>query len=139
MGGEPSHRANRKSAWQISRATRNLAGDSAFTPSNGIALMDKLQFILPIRIVTEWAAPVKEVYSVEEALAFLDNYPKGRKSPLYQRAVSSCFAASAGEDSADNARKAFVAFSRMMGILAKDSVGPAWSDRSDDSFKPLVN
>jgi hypothetical protein len=101
--------------------------------------MDKLQFILPIRIVTEWGAPVTEIYSVEEALTFLDNYPKGRESPVYQRALNSCFAAGAGEDSADNARKALVAFSRMMGILAKDSAGPAWSDRSDDSFKPLVN
>jgi hypothetical protein len=64
---------------------------------------------------------------------------KGRESPVYLRAVNSCFAANAGEDPADNARKAFVAFSRMMGILAKDSAGPAWSDRLDNSFKPLVN
>jgi hypothetical protein len=101
--------------------------------------VDKRQFILPVRIVTEWRAPVTEIYSVEEALAFLDNFPKGRESPVYQRAVKSCFAASAGEDSADNARKAFVAFARMAGILAKDSAGPAWSDHPDDSFKPLVN
>ncbi|EHK53354.1 DUF982 domain-containing protein [Allomesorhizobium alhagi] len=70
---------------------RNLGRIPRLAKSNGIALMDKLQFILPIRIVTEWAAPVKEIYSVEEALAFLDNYPKGRESPVYQRAVNSCF------------------------------------------------
>jgi hypothetical protein len=77
--------------------------------------------------------------SVEEALAFLENYPKGRESPIYQRAVNSCFAASAGEDSADNTRKAFVTFSRMVGLLAKDSACPAWSDRPDHYLKPLVS
>jgi hypothetical protein len=66
--------------------------------------MDKLQFILPIRNVTEWAAPVKEIYSVEEALAFLDNYPKGRESTVYQRAV-------------EFARQAIVEAAREAGIL----------------------
>ncbi|RWB83425.1 hypothetical protein [Mesorhizobium sp.] len=42
---------------------------------------------------------------------------------------------SAGEDSADNARKPFVAFSKKFGILATDSAGPAWSDHPDDFFQ----
>ncbi|RWK82690.1 MAG: hypothetical protein EOR51_11145 [Mesorhizobium sp.] len=39
------------------------------------------------------------------------------------------------EDSADNARKPFVAFSKKFGILATDSAGPAWSDNPDDFFQ----
>ena len=87
--------------------------------------MDKLQFIMPVRIVTEAGRPVTEIYSVEEALTFLQNWPGASESPIYQRALNSCFGATIDQESADDARKALMALARISGILARDMSVPA--------------
>jgi hypothetical protein len=52
--------------------------------------------------------------------------------------VNSCFAATAGEGSAEKARKAFIAFWRKIGLLAKDSAGPGIAGRMGRFLKPLA-
>ncbi|WP_353641122.1 DUF982 domain-containing protein [Mesorhizobium sp. WSM2239] len=87
--------------------------------------MDKLQFIMPVRIVTEPGRPVTEIYDVEEALTFLQNWSGASESPIYQRALNSCFAATVDQESAEDARRAFMALARVSGILARDMSVPA--------------
>lgn len=87
--------------------------------------MDKLQFIMPVRIVTEAGQPVTEIYGVEEALTFLQNWSGAPESPVYQNAWDSCFAATIDQGSADDARRALMALARVSGILARDMSVPA--------------
>ncbi len=91
----------------------------------GTMSMDRLQFIMPVRVVTEAGRPVTEIYGVEEALTFLQNWLGAPESPIYQRALNSCFAATIDEESADDARKALMALARVSGILARDMSVPA--------------
>lgn len=86
--------------------------------------MDKLQFIMPVRIVTDAGQPVTEIYGVEEALTFLQNWPGAPESPIYQRALNSCFAATIDQESADDARKVLIVLARVCGILARDMSVP---------------
>jgi hypothetical protein len=90
----------------------------------GTKSMDRLQFIMPVRIVTEAGQPVTEIYGVEEALTFLQNWPGAPESPIYQRALNSCFAATIDQETADDARKALMALARVCGILARDMSVP---------------
>ncbi|NGO50391.1 DUF982 domain-containing protein [Allomesorhizobium camelthorni] len=98
--------------------------------------MDRLQFIMPVRIVTEAGRPVTEIYDVEEALTFLQNWSGAPESPIYQRALNSCFAATIDQESADDARKAFMALARVSGILARDMSVPAGVLESETRTKP---
>jgi hypothetical protein len=59
--------------------------------------MDRMQFPLPVRIVTEAGEAVTEIYDVEEALTFLQNWPAARGSPIFQRALNACFAVTIDE------------------------------------------
>jgi hypothetical protein len=83
--------------------------------------MDRLQFVVPVRIVAEPGQPVTEIYDVEEALAFLENWPGGRQGPVYQTALNGCSAAIADQMSVEDARTSFVSFARITKILAKDA------------------
>ena len=98
--------------------------------------MDKLQFIMPVRIVTEAGRPVTEIYDVEEALTFLQNWSGAPESPIYQRALNSCFAATIDQESADDARKAFMALARVSGILARDMSVPTAVLETETRPKP---
>jgi hypothetical protein len=98
--------------------------------------MDRLQFIMPVRIVTDAGRPVTEIYDVEEALTFLQNWSGAPESPIYQRALNSCFAATIDQESADDARKAFMALARVSGILARDMSVPAGVLESETLPKP---
>jgi hypothetical protein len=86
--------------------------------------MDRLQFIMPVRIVTDAGRPVTEIYGVEEALTFLQNWPGAPESPIFQNALNSCFAATIDQESADEARRALIALARVCGILARDMSAP---------------
>ncbi|WP_413813622.1 DUF982 domain-containing protein [Mesorhizobium sp. Root157] len=68
--------------------------------------------------------PVEEIYSVEQALDFLQNWPVGRQGPIYQLAFDACFGASVDVVSTDEACKAFTAFCRVCGLMAKDMMWP---------------
>ena len=87
--------------------------------------MNTLQFQMPVRIIPERGGPVTEIYEVEEALAFLQNRTEGLESPLYQKALNSCFDAIIDLETTADARAAFTAYARVAGILARDSTQPA--------------
>lgn len=86
--------------------------------------MHKLHFAIPVRIVRSFGLPVEEIYSVEQALDFLQDWPVGRQGPLYQAAFDACFAASVDVVPTEEACRAFSAFCRVSGIMAKDMLLP---------------
>jgi hypothetical protein len=86
--------------------------------------MHKLQFAVPVRISPSAGEPVEEIYSVEQALDFLQGWPVGRQGPIYQLAFDACFGASVDIASTEEACKAFTAFCRVSGLLAKDMMLP---------------
>lgn len=82
--------------------------------------MHKLQFAIPVRITRSFGQPVEEIYSVEQALDFLQDWPAGRQGPLYQAAFDACFGASVDVVPTEEAFRAFSAFCRISGVMAKD-------------------
>jgi len=86
--------------------------------------MDNLQFFMPVRIMPKADEPIIEIYGVAHALDFLLAWPIGRQGPVYQKALNACFTASVDETSTEDARKAFLGFARVCGILAKDTSVP---------------
>lgn len=86
--------------------------------------MDKLQFTVPVRIVVTPGAPVEEIYGVEQALDFLQEWPTGRQGPVYQAAFNACFEALLDLGSTEEARKLLAAFCRVSGLVAKDMAFP---------------
>jgi hypothetical protein len=97
--------------------------------------MDRMQFPLPVRIVTEPGEPVTEIYDVEQALTFLQNWPAARGSPIFQRALNACFAVTIDEGTAQDARKALAGFARIAGVLARDEPLPRLRE-ADDWVRP---
>lgn len=81
--------------------------------------MDAAQFHLPIRILTAEGEDISEIYSAEEALEFLFRWPR-RIGPVYEDAVSACLVATIVPENTEEAQRAFAAFARVSGILAKD-------------------
>ena len=81
--------------------------------------MDSVQFRVPVRLQGTPGDVISEIYSAEEALDFLLVWPQQR-GPVYQRALSSCFAATVDVETSDEAQNAFRAFARLSGILAPD-------------------
>ncbi|MET3661150.1 DUF982 domain-containing protein [Aquamicrobium ahrensii] len=86
--------------------------------------MDRLQFAVPVRIRTTPDSPVEEIYGVEQALDFLQNWPVGREGPLFQAALDACFGASVDVMSTEEAFRALAAFCRVSGLLARDMTVP---------------
>ncbi|MBB6012608.1 hypothetical protein HNR59_001953 [Aquamicrobium lusatiense] len=99
---------------------------------NGEKQMDRLQFSVPVRLSLKDGQPVEEIYCVDQALAFLQNWPVGRQGPLFQAAFDACFGASVDVVSTEEARKAFAAFCRVSDLLAKDAV---LSDRGGEEHR----
>lgn len=99
-------------------------------------IMHKLQFVVPVRIVVEAGEPVVEIYDVAAALTFLQNWPVGRQGPVFQTAMNGCFDAMNDLMSAEDARKSFVGFARISGILARDMPDAVVVDR-DGEIRPL--
>jgi hypothetical protein len=82
--------------------------------------MNGVQFTVPVRIVAAPGGTVTEIYSAVAALNFLIGWERGRQGPVYGEALDACACAIEGLMSAEDARKSFVRFSRVSGILAKD-------------------
>jgi len=87
--------------------------------------MDRLQFAVPVRIRKAPEEPVEEIYGIEHALDFLQNWPVGRQGPLFQAALNACFGASVDVTPTEEAFRALTAFCRVSGLLAKDMIVPA--------------
>ncbi|OQM75962.1 hypothetical protein BFN67_02425 [Pseudaminobacter manganicus] len=86
--------------------------------------MDNLQFEVPVRVTVTADMPIDEIYGVEQALDFLGDWPKGRQGKLYQTAFNACFGASVGVVSTEEACRAFAAFCRASGVMARDMLRP---------------
>lgn len=87
--------------------------------------MDRLQFSVPVRLSLKSGEPVEEIYCIDQALAFLHNWPAGREGPLFQAAFDACFGASVDIVSTEEACRAFTAFCRVGGLLAADAIATA--------------
>ncbi|TIL72221.1 MAG: DUF982 domain-containing protein [Mesorhizobium sp.] len=86
--------------------------------------MDRLQFEVPVRITTAPGLPVEEIYSVEQALDFLQGWPVRRQGPVYQAAFNACFGATVDQVETEEACRAFMAFCRVSRLLARDMMVP---------------
>ncbi len=64
--------------------------------------------------------PVTEIYNVDEALSFLQNWDGDQQSPVYQVALNRCFGAKVDLYSTEDARRALAGFCRNAGISARD-------------------
>jgi hypothetical protein len=86
--------------------------------------MNSLQFAVPVRVTTVPDLPIEEIYSVEQALDVLADWPKEKQGKLYQTAFNACFGASVGVVPTEEACRAFAAFCRVSGIMARDMMRP---------------
>lgn len=86
--------------------------------------MDRLQFEVPVRIAQGPGLPVEEIYSVEQALDFLQDWPTRRQGPVYQKAFNACFGATVDVVKTEDACRAFMAFCRVTGLMASDMMVP---------------
>ncbi len=92
--------------------------------------MRSLQFAIPVRIRSSDGLPIEEIYGIEQALDLLAEWPAGRQGKLYQAAFNACFGASVGVVEVEEACRAFSAFCRVSGLLAKDMMWQPTGRRS---------
>ena len=85
--------------------------------------MNRLQIFSTVRLSRGTGHPVEEIDNVADAMAFLREWPVGRRGPVYRCALNCCAAAMAAQMSAEEARKSFAGFARITGLLVDD--GPA--------------
>ena len=83
--------------------------------------MDRLDFIVPVRLVPEPGEPVTEIYSIDEALTFLQNCPEDRHGRVHQMALDYCLGAKVNLYTTEDARRALDGFCRITGIAARDT------------------
>lgn len=91
--------------------------------------MDRLQFFSPVRVSRGPGQVVEEIENVAEAMAFLREWPVGRRGPVYRCALNCCSAAVAAQMSAEEARKSFAGFARITGLLIDGGPSPVVADR----------
>lgn len=91
--------------------------------------MNRLQFMSPVRVSRGQGLSWEEIESVSDALAFLREWPVGRRGPVYRCALNCCSAAMAAQMSAEEARKSFAGFARITGLLVDDGPAPAANGR----------
>lgn len=91
--------------------------------------MKRLQFFSTVRLSRGSNHPVEEIDSVPEAMAFLREWPVGRRGPVYRCALNCCAAAMAAQMGAEEARKSFVGFARITGLLVDDGTTPIVAER----------
>ncbi|WP_442580187.1 DUF982 domain-containing protein [Mesorhizobium sp. ASY16-5R] len=84
--------------------------------------MDAIMFRVPLRLNVD-GAPV-EIDSLQNAMAFLRDWPGARRGPVYACATKSCEAALAGSVKVEDARKALESFARITGILGTRAFTP---------------
>ncbi len=100
--------------------------------------MNRLQFLSPVRLSRGAGHPVEEIENVAEALAFLREWPVGRRGPVYRCALNCCAAAMAAQMSAEEARKSFAGFARITGLLIDAGPSPLVSEPRPTS-RPRAN
>ncbi|MGB3539087.1 MAG: DUF982 domain-containing protein [Mesorhizobium sp.] len=96
--------------------------------------MDSLQFFSTVRVARGKGHPIEEIDSVQEAMVFLREWPVGRRGPVYRCALNCCSAAMAAQMTAEEARKSFLGFARITGLLADGNLAaPHLADKENSS------
>jgi hypothetical protein len=68
---------------------------------------------------------IQEIHSLDDALDFLEEWPRKRRGPIYETALKACHRAYSGDVTLEIARNAFIGFARSAGIFEKvDSLLP---------------
>lgn len=94
--------------------------------------MNRLQFVVPVRLSRGPGHPIKEIEGVAEAIAFLREWPTGRRGPVFNCAMNCCLAADGGQISTDDARRSFAGFIRISGMLVDERIGHYVVDHSHE-------
>lgn len=81
-------------------------------------------FAVPVRLNPGPELPVEEIYSVEQALDVLAQWPADKQGRLYEKAFNACFGASLEVVPTEEACRALAAFCRVSGIMARDMMPP---------------
>jgi hypothetical protein len=97
--------------------------------------MDRLQFEVPVRIRPSPELPVEEIYSVEQALDFLQDWPKRRQGKVHEAAFNACFGATVDVTSTEEACRVFMVFCRVSGLLAKDMMFPGKRGHASNAYR----
>jgi len=92
--------------------------------------MTRAKFASPI-YVDDGAHVIREIHCLDEALDFLDDWPKSRRGPIYKTAVNACNAAQQGKMSIVSACGAFKSFARATSILRETQPTIAWGQPSN--------
>jgi hypothetical protein len=111
-------------AWHLHGQITNKDERRCSNGDRSILVMHKLHFAVPVRVTGSFGNTIEEIYSVDQALDFLQEWPVGRQGPLYQAAFDACFGASVDVVSTEEACRAFAAFCRVSKIMARDMMAP---------------
>src|SRR5690606_28154789 len=105
---------------------RNLSKSSTLPPQRGdrSRLMHAHHFAVPGRRNPGPELPVEEIYSVEQALDVLAQWPADRQGRLYEKAFNACYGASLVVVPRGEACRALAAFCRVSGLMATDIMPP---------------
>jgi hypothetical protein len=88
-------------------------------------LMNDRMFDSPV-FVKDGNSLIQEVACLEDALAFLYDWPKHRRGPIYRTALRACQSAFEGASATSVARQAFSSFAKSCDILEDVSVPLPW-------------
>lgn len=93
--------------------------------------MDRLQFLSTVRVTRGKGEEVEEIDNVMDAMAFLREWPVGRRGPVYRCALNCCAAAVAAQMTAEEARKSFVGFARITRLLVDNDIPAHIADQEN--------
>ncbi|MDI6025877.1 DUF982 domain-containing protein [Corticibacterium sp. UT-5YL-CI-8] len=97
--------------------------------------MERFDFASPVFVTIDHEA--EEITSVTQAIEFLRRWPQGRRGPVYRCAVNCCQGAMDGSIDVEAARKGFVSFARISGVLNREMAMPMMVG-GRGSLEPLI-
>ncbi len=59
----------------------------------------------------------RNLYTIEDILEFLDEWPPARRGPIREQVRRTCLSVYAGEATREDARETFVTYARLMNVL----------------------
>ncbi|PTE07869.1 DUF982 domain-containing protein [Mesorhizobium helmanticense] len=101
--------------------------------------MDDMLFHTPVAIAVG-AGFKREIASLAEMQNFLKEWSPARRGPVYETAVRACNAARAGHLTVDQARRAFISFAEVTGMMwtGVDPVTTLREAKSARSIRPTT-
>lgn len=76
--------------------------------------------------VAEGPSLIREIASVEDAIDFLEDWPKSMQGPVHNTALKACYRAASGLLPVDGARDAMESFARISRILEDGTTMEPW-------------